>query len=228
MIGWVRVIVSYAYIEFPPVCPRCLRPAKTSTVTIIEKGGKDEFEIPHCSDCARRIRWWKSWNSAIYLCAAVILASIVRLIISSPEVGALLFMLFVIAVLAGYVLRYVLGLLPSLQFRELGEEGTLFWIRSAQYTRQFLESNSWAKPYTPTELERVLKADKAKWLRRSGTFAAVYFVYLGIVLPFTRARQGFGRFARYAYDERVIILGIPFALAVIYLWERLAAERTPK
>src|SRR5690348_1579348 len=65
--GWYAVAVPRASVEFPNLCPRCLRNGADEPVTFeadIEKKrlfkdevvGKESIKVPHCRNCARALR----------------------------------------------------------------------------------------------------------------------------------------------------------------------------
>lgn len=96
---------------------------------------------------------------------------------------------------------------------ELSEEWILFRFRSTEYAHQFLETNPTG--FTP-ELGWRWKSKVKKGLTHLVRFAAIYSLYLGIVLPFAHARIA----------EIVPWLGIPFGIAAVYVWAQLLSPKT--
>jgi hypothetical protein len=101
-------------------------------------------------------------------------------------------------------------------------------MRSPEYAHSFLELNDWACLDSSADSKSIWIAKIRTWLTWFPTFAAVYVIYLGIVLPFARVRYGSGRWARNEYDVRIMLLGIPFAIAVLYIWKKLTTGKLPK
>jgi len=111
---------------------------------------------------------------------------------------------------------------PAVQVRELGDKWLAFQFKSAQYAHQFLEFNPMA--FEPkwgwrwASMANKVRAPVRKALAHLLRFAVVYFLYLGVVLPFAHA----------AVAEVVPWIGIPFSLAAVYVWALLIKRTKPK
>ena len=160
----VDVFVPKGKVEFPPICPMCLKPGPSTRVTVSDKHGDISCEVAYCNQCADKI----GWHDLVWY-----------------------------------------G--PAVRVREVSDTSVVFQFKSARYAQGFLEINPAA--FQPNRGWRWLRLKP--WLKKLLIlllkFAVVYFLYLGIVLPFAHA----------AVAEIVPWIGIPFSLAVVYVWAQL-------
>jgi hypothetical protein len=164
----VDVFVPKGKVEFPPICPMCLKSGPSTKVTVSDKHGDLSCEVAYCNKCANKIGWrGLDWYG------------------------------------------------PAVRLREVGNASVVFQFQSPRYAEVFLEINPAA--FRPNRGWR-LKLRLKKLLILLLKFAVVYFLYLGIVLPFAHA----------AVAEIVPWIGIPFGLAVVYVWAQLMKRTKQK
>ncbi len=210
MVGWKEVVVPSINIKFPSLCPTCHSSKPTRTVTVYARKKDLECDIPHCDKCGQRILWRRRNVEQPFTIGLLSFVAALSLYPFSSRLAS--FILIVLFFIAVWVLQYCS---PAVRIDELGDASTLFQFKSLPYARQFLEMNPVA--FEPEGKWR-WRARVFRWRGPVMRFAALYSIYLAIVMPFARAR----------FFETVPILGIPFAIAGTWILGQLMPGRARK
>lgn len=201
MAGWTEVVAQKPDIRFPGVCPSCLSQRVEVPVTVSPPKGGMAFSVFHCSRCARNIVRWQHYRALVVVGSLIVLAILGNLTSDATAGAGFLIASLVVAA------SFVLGTHKIVRFYTLGEGTLLFRFRSSEYASQFLDLNR--KAFEPESGWR-WKLAMRTWLRPVITFAAVYSVYLGLVIPFAHRTNA----------QVVPWLGLLVAFGVTYLlWQ---------
>lgn len=211
---WTDVIVPGPEVKFPSLCPTCSSASGLSEVTIRARGTDLECDVVHCAKCARRLKWWIK-NRSASLCGMALVGLVGTATLWSVETVGPLILLLATPLVAYLCLSVLDYLQPAIQISSLGNDSLLFRFSSVRYADCFVQMNPPA--FTPNGRWR-WRLRLHKWLKPVLSFFAMYFVYLAIVLPFTREE----------YRAVVPLIGLPFALASTYILQQvLVAKRRP-
>ncbi len=172
---WHEVVVRGDGIQFPPLCPSCLLQRSlvpvefvsenVRTARLIYTGRKKvKLGIPHCEDCARRIKR-KHIHALAWELLAISIAGVFTLLVDSDagirsKLYIFLFLATVLSLPCGYIVRRS----ASVELGEFDADHLTFWFRSLEYAKAFEKVN--VTTYGPQKAEADVADEIQQAIRR--------------------------------------------------------------